>query len=169
MTEKIQWKWFQLAVSSCYLSSSYTRDSTVFFEFICSWSVKKNKVPPQADRFSPPLKTISNKWVGIKKDQNSQCFQFSPFDSIIEDRMPLSLNSPLAYPSKKNYNHFRLLNLSIERCLSLFILFLTSEYSESPVILVVPLPVDYNNHDQTPFTMSLMVSVQYIISKRKLI
>ena len=37
------------------------------------------------------------------------------------------------------------------------------------MILVVPLPVDYNNHDQTPFTMSLMVSVQYIISKFKLI
>ena len=128
VTEKIQGKWFQLAVSSCYQSSSYTRDSTVFFEFICSWSVKKNKVPPQANRFSPPLKTISNKWVGIKKDQNSQCFQFSPFDLIVEDRMPLSLYSPLAYPSIKNYNHFRLLNLSIDRCLSLFLLLLTSEY-----------------------------------------
>ena len=166
MTEKIQWKWFQLAVSSCYPSSSYTGDSTVFFEFICIWSVKKNKVPPHANRFSPPLKTISNKWVGIKKDQNSQCFQFSHWR---QDRMPLSLYSPLAYPSIKNYNHFRLLNLSIERCLSLFLLFLTSEYSERPVILVVPLPVDCDNHDQTPFTMSLMVSVQYIISRFKLI
>ena len=36
VTEKIQGKWFQLAVSSCYPSSSYTRDSTVFFEFICN-------------------------------------------------------------------------------------------------------------------------------------
>ena len=142
MTEKIQWKWFQLAVSSCYRSSSYTRDSTVFFEFICCWSVKKNKVPPHADRFSPPLKIISNTWVGIKKDQNSQCFQFSPFDLIVEDRMPLSLYSPLAYPSIKNYNHFRLLNLSIKRCLPPFLLLLTSEYSARPVILVVPLPVD---------------------------
>ena len=137
-----------------------------FFEFICNWSVKKNKDPPHADRFSPPLKTISNKWVGIKKDQNSQCFRFSPFDLIMEDRMPLCLYSPLAYPSIKNYNHFRILNLNIERCLSLFLLFLTLTH---PVILVVPLPVDYNNHDQTPFTMSLMVSVQYIIRKRKLI
>ena len=131
-----------------------------FFEFICNWSVKKNKDPPHANRFSPPLKTISNKWVGIKKDQNSQCFRFSPFDLIMEDRMPLCLYSPLAYPSIKNYNHFRILNLNIERCLSLFLLFLT--------LRIFGTPCD-NNHDQTPFTMSLMVSVQYIISRFKLI
>ena len=34
---KIQGKWFELAMSSSYPSSSYTWGSTVLFEFICNW------------------------------------------------------------------------------------------------------------------------------------
>ena len=81
---KIQGKWFQLAVSSSYPSSSYTgglgRFSSIFLSLFAIDQLRKIKYHR--------METIIHKMRRVKKDQTSQCFQFiRPFDLIIEDRM----------------------------------------------------------------------------------
>ena len=70
-----------------------------FLKFICIWSVKKNKLPPHANRFPPLLKTIIHKMRRDQERPNQSVFSVHSAFRFNHWRQDVLSPVPSPYPS----------------------------------------------------------------------